>query len=328
MAAAPLVEAAKRGDLPEVRRLLQEGADVNQRGQYGVTALSEAAYKGHLPVVQELLTVPGIDINVRDDDGDYTITRVADVYGRAEHPNPVYLDIIQALIDAGCDVNVRDGNNTSALSHACYRENYDLVLMLLAVDDIDVNIRDVDEDTPIMIAARLNDIDIVEALIATGQVDINAVNDMGSTALSLTTSHGVGEALIDAGALDNGNAHSTNSNSNRNANILKGKVNQGPIDIPADKRTNAIDLDDIRDGEEVVRILENNTVFFYRLENWTNWMNRKIEDGDPIINPLTREIVTAEHIDIFTARVPAEGGRRKTTRKKRKAKKTRKVRRR
>ena len=59
-----LLEAAKRGTTEEVRRLLDAGADVNARGDDGVTALHEAAYYGPADVVQ-LLIDHGADVNAR-----------------------------------------------------------------------------------------------------------------------------------------------------------------------------------------------------------------------------------------------------------------------
>jgi hypothetical protein len=50
-----LVEAAKRGDLPEVKRLLAEGAEANAKDQYGKTALARASMKGHWEVQDMLL---------------------------------------------------------------------------------------------------------------------------------------------------------------------------------------------------------------------------------------------------------------------------------
>jgi ankyrin repeat protein len=65
---SPLFVAASEGNLQAVRYLLDEGANVNARVKFGNTALAEAAYYGHVPVVKELL-LRGADINVIGDDG-------------------------------------------------------------------------------------------------------------------------------------------------------------------------------------------------------------------------------------------------------------------
>ena len=64
----PIFLAAGEGKLEAVRYLLDEGADVNARDNFGNTALAEAAYYGHLAVVKELL-LRGADINAVGDGG-------------------------------------------------------------------------------------------------------------------------------------------------------------------------------------------------------------------------------------------------------------------
>jgi hypothetical protein len=88
------------------------------------------------------------------------------------------------------------------------------------------------------------------------------------------------------------------------------KVNQGTIQIPADKRQNVIELEDIEDGDMVVRIKQLGQDFFYLKKNWDTWMKTKLSDSNrPVWNPANRVPVTPDQIDIFTAQVMA-GGRR------------------
>lgn len=60
-----LLVAARRGDLPAVRALLERGADVNAKTAYGATPLSYASDKGHVEVVR-LLLERGADPNAKD----------------------------------------------------------------------------------------------------------------------------------------------------------------------------------------------------------------------------------------------------------------------
>ncbi len=61
-----LLEAAKRGDLADVRAIVHSHAElINQRDQSGATALHHAALGGHRSVVQELVR-HGAEINARD----------------------------------------------------------------------------------------------------------------------------------------------------------------------------------------------------------------------------------------------------------------------
>jgi hypothetical protein len=56
MADHELIEAAAENDLPEVRRLVSVGADVNaKQDNFDRTPLSEASLMGHVQVVKEML---------------------------------------------------------------------------------------------------------------------------------------------------------------------------------------------------------------------------------------------------------------------------------
>jgi ankyrin repeat protein len=57
--------AARRGDVAEIRKLLDAGLDVNTPFRYGATALSYACDRGHLDVVK-LLLERGARVDVRD----------------------------------------------------------------------------------------------------------------------------------------------------------------------------------------------------------------------------------------------------------------------
>ena len=83
----PLFLAAGEGRLNAVRYLLDEGADVNLRGGYGNSALTEATYYGHAPVIKELL-MRGADVNVISSDG----TPLDIATGRN---NPAIIDLLK-----------------------------------------------------------------------------------------------------------------------------------------------------------------------------------------------------------------------------------------
>ena len=53
------------GNLPEVKLLLAEGAEVNARHKYGITALMLASNNGCLEVVQALLA-EGAEVNTEN----------------------------------------------------------------------------------------------------------------------------------------------------------------------------------------------------------------------------------------------------------------------
>jgi len=62
-----LIDAAKRGDLDEVRAIAQDHTEfLNRKDGSGATALHYAAFGGHCKVA-ELLVQLGADVNARDD---------------------------------------------------------------------------------------------------------------------------------------------------------------------------------------------------------------------------------------------------------------------
>ncbi|HBJ35850.1 MAG TPA: hypothetical protein DDZ51_14100 [Planctomycetaceae bacterium] len=91
-AAEILWEAARRGDLGKVKQAIESGVDVNEKTNYGASALSFAADRGHLEVVQYLLAKQA-DPNVKDSFYNATPITWAEIGNR--------YDIMKALVLAG-----------------------------------------------------------------------------------------------------------------------------------------------------------------------------------------------------------------------------------
>jgi ankyrin repeat protein len=92
---APLIQAAEKGNLPEVQVALNNGADVNvKRSSDGGTALMMASEKGHTEIVKLLLN-KGANLKAKTtiDDIDYTALGIAKLKGKK--------DIIEMLEKAG-----------------------------------------------------------------------------------------------------------------------------------------------------------------------------------------------------------------------------------
>ena len=65
----PLVNAAGRGDLSQVKALLAAKADVNDDAGRGITALMVASQNGHRSIVQALLAAKA-NVNIKTRNGD------------------------------------------------------------------------------------------------------------------------------------------------------------------------------------------------------------------------------------------------------------------
>ncbi|HSF18842.1 MAG TPA: PQQ-binding-like beta-propeller repeat protein [Vicinamibacteria bacterium] len=114
---ATLREAVRRGDIAEVQRLIDEGADVDAMNRYQATALFFAADKGDLPLVR-LLVEKGARIDVRD-----TFYQMSPL-GRAldkEHD-----DVVLYLLERGAS------EADAVLSEAVRRESRELLEAALA----------------------------------------------------------------------------------------------------------------------------------------------------------------------------------------------------
>jgi ankyrin repeat protein len=63
-----LIDAAKKGQVKNVRRLLDQGASVNYQNEHGWTSLLAAIYQNHWEAVRLLLD-KGAAVNCQNDDG-------------------------------------------------------------------------------------------------------------------------------------------------------------------------------------------------------------------------------------------------------------------
>ena len=109
-----LDQAAYRGDLAGVRRLLRQGVDVDSReGDNHKTPLMCAASSGKVEVIQELLRHHAA-VNATSVRGDTALIS-ASLNG--------HTDIVKMLIDAGADVHVVSQSGYTALRRARQRNH-------------------------------------------------------------------------------------------------------------------------------------------------------------------------------------------------------------
>ena len=96
--AEQLQDAARKGDAATVKKLLDEGVDVNTKFRYNATALFYACDHGHLEVVKVLLD-HGADMSVKDTF--YGFTPLALATGPAQKKKPEHAEIAKLLIQKG-----------------------------------------------------------------------------------------------------------------------------------------------------------------------------------------------------------------------------------
>jgi hypothetical protein len=96
--AEALSEAARKGDAGAVKRLLDEGVDVNTKFRYDRTALSFACDRGNVDVVKVLLD-RGADVNVKDTF--YGATALSWASSPAMGRKPQHAEIVGLLLTKG-----------------------------------------------------------------------------------------------------------------------------------------------------------------------------------------------------------------------------------
>jgi uncharacterized protein len=189
-----LMEAAKAGDLAQVKTLLDKGADVNAKDEQGRTPLLGAAFGGHLAVGMILLErgadargrsgIMMLDAAARAGDIEtvkLALSKGADVnetlpgavsplMEAARSGNP---DVLKLLLDKGADVNWRGGGNRTALMNAVWSGNAHAVRILLD-KKANANAKDDEGRTALIGAARSGNMEVVRLLLAKG-ADVNAV---------------------------------------------------------------------------------------------------------------------------------------------------------
>ena len=96
--AEQLQDAARKGDAATVRKLIDEGVDVNTKFRYNATALFYACDHGHVEVVKALLE-KGADLTVKD--SFYGFTPLMLAIGPAQKRRPEHTEIAKLLIAKG-----------------------------------------------------------------------------------------------------------------------------------------------------------------------------------------------------------------------------------
>lgn len=97
-----LLSAVQAGDVEKAKALLGSGADANARDAEGATTLMLAANSGNLGMVK-LLLAAGADVKATDAAGWTALMK--GVYNQEQDRG--FPDVVQALIDAGADVETK-----------------------------------------------------------------------------------------------------------------------------------------------------------------------------------------------------------------------------
>ena len=226
---AELFAACAGGDVSWTRRLLKLTVDVNMANQSG-TPLGMAVLYGYTGIVRELLSKPGIDVNLATKD-ELTPLYLAAVLGHAaivgllldarginvnlaapDGTTPLciaafhgYEEVVRLLLAApNINVNARGGfNGAPALFFAAQQGQEEIVKLLLAARGINVNLAVSNGSTPLLISSYKGHDKVVKLLLAAPDIEVNARRDNGATALHIAAEYGfpvIIDLLIKRGA--------------------------------------------------------------------------------------------------------------------------------
>eukprot|EP00968_Pinguiococcus_pyrenoidosus_P012483 scaffold1096_cov171-Pinguiococcus_pyrenoidosus.AAC.4 len=179
MSRTPLHDAAERGDVGEVRRLVDEGVDKEARERrYGRTPLCSAARHGHLEVVQALLD-RGADKEAADKDG-WTPLHCAAENGHVE--------VVQALLDRGANKEAAKDHGWTPL-HIAARNGHLEVVQALMDRGANKDSASKDGRTPLHSAAQNGHLKVVQALLDR-RANKEAANNDGTTPWQIAEVYG------------------------------------------------------------------------------------------------------------------------------------------
>ena len=184
-AAAPgaaLVDAMARQDKQTVRRLINQGLDVNSRTADGATALQWAAHWDDFEAV-DLLLKAGARVNAADDHGVTALSLACE---------NVSVRMVETLLNAGANPNVARSSGVTPLIDAIEVGNVPIVKALLA-RGANVNAAtSKTKITPLMWAIGEGQSAIAKMLLAV-HADVQAVTTDGFSALTFAARTGDGD---------------------------------------------------------------------------------------------------------------------------------------
>jgi ankyrin repeat protein len=157
-AGSEVADAAQKGDLAAVKKLIQQKANVNAAQVDGATALHWAVYRNDAQIA-DLLIRAGADVKVVNSEG-VTPLSMAALYGNAA--------MIDKLIKAGADARQRGPNGESMVMLAARNGNPQALTVLIEAG-ADVNAREpVRGTTALMWAVEQKHPEAVKVLLAAG----------------------------------------------------------------------------------------------------------------------------------------------------------------
>jgi hypothetical protein len=149
----PLIDAADQGREGVVKRYLQSGHSVDAEGEFGVTALMRASFRGYVSIVS-LLLENGANVNATDIGGATALHLAArNGYGRA----------VVRLLEGGASINAQDLEMWTPLMRAVMAGQLNVVDVLVE-KGADITLVNQLDETVVVHCASIGSEKILEAL--------------------------------------------------------------------------------------------------------------------------------------------------------------------
>jgi hypothetical protein len=190
---ARMLRAAEGGWTPNVDHWIKAGANVDDFGPDGETALMHAARWGHVETVQALLNA-GANPDVQSEtEGFSALWKAASVNEYV---------VVQLLIAAGADPDGQSGFGDTPLNYAVREHHLETVQILLS-GGADTDIQNSLGQTPLISAVSQGYADMVQLLLAYGSVDANDATGRFAQDVANAASYdnGISELLEKANAV-------------------------------------------------------------------------------------------------------------------------------
>ncbi|TDP85636.1 ankyrin repeat protein [Halanaerobium saccharolyticum] len=182
----PIMAAVMNNNLELVKLFYRDHSNINEKTNYGDTAMLYAAKFGDVELIHFLID-KGAKVIDKDDDNITTLMH-ASRYNNYE--------VVKTIIDKDARVNKRDSSGRNAIYYAATYNTDSKIINLLVENGADVNSKNKKGLTPLMRASAFNNYEVVKALIDHG-ADINSKTESGFTPILYAAKYSNNPEVID-----------------------------------------------------------------------------------------------------------------------------------
>ncbi|XP_048242525.1 uncharacterized protein LOC124119609 [Haliotis rufescens] len=178
----PVMVCAESQQVEILKFLVSQKADLTFGYYFNVNAFHIACIKGHVSVVEYLLTCEHITIDMRDRLRDQTAVMMAAKGG--------HCDVYNLLVLEGADLSLTALHNRDCLMLACHGGNVSIVEHLLSLKTFDINRREGSQkQTAVMMAAEKGHYEVYNLLVLEG-ADLSLIDRYNMGCLMLACEGG------------------------------------------------------------------------------------------------------------------------------------------